>query len=100
MTRLVGGAEEGDVNLPVPGVFYRWESESRYYLAGVQRDLLGDWVVMQCWGGRYSGLGSHKVQVVASEEEGLRRLVVVGKVRVRHGYQPVRQGAVQAGSWL
>jgi hypothetical protein len=57
--------------MPKPGVFQRWESPERYYRAGVERDLLGDWVVVQQWGGRHNGLGSHQVVVVATEDEGL-----------------------------
>jgi len=43
---------------------------------GVELDLLGDWVVVQQWGGRPNGTSSHQV-------------VVVAKVRVQHGYHLV-----------
>jgi len=75
--------------MPKPGVFCRWESTTRYYLAGLEQDLLDDWVVVQRWGGKATGLGSHQVVVVGSETEGLRRLVAVAKVRARRGYRLV-----------
>ena len=75
--------------MPKPGVFHRWESPDRYYRAGVELDLLGDWAVVQQWGGRHNGMGSHQVVVVATEGEGLARLAAVARTRQRHGYQLV-----------
>lgn len=70
-----------------PPVLMRWETPDRFYQAGVELDLLGDWIVLQQWGGKHSGLGSQLVVCVETEAEGLKRLASVARQRERRGYQ-------------
>lgn len=70
-----------------PPIFARWETSERFYQTWLGRDLLGDWTVMQQWGGRHTGLGSQLVICVETEAEGLQRLEFVAKQRERRGYQ-------------
>lgn len=68
-------------------VYRRWESPSRYYQVRITRDLLGDWLLIQQWGGRDSRLGGEKTDVVADLAEGLAHLVAIDKVRAKRGYR-------------
>ncbi len=65
----------------------RWETESRYYLASLHRDLFGEWVVYRIWGGKHNGRGNSRLDRVDSEEEGCRLLETIAKTRGRHGYR-------------
>lgn len=79
---------------------YRWETHDRFYQAWLGQDLLGDWTVLQQWGGKHSGLGSQKVVCVATAIEGLQRLAVVARQREHRGYQlrAIRTGATGGGN--
>ncbi|MGV0950965.1 MAG: WGR domain-containing protein [Azonexus sp.] len=72
----------------------RWvhPEKARYYQADLVVDLLGDWCVVTAWG----GLGSHRGQVrramVASQEEGVKRLQEIERRRQQRGYQYVATG--------
>ena len=35
----------------------RWETPTRYYVARLDRDLFGAWLLTLYWGGRFSRLG-------------------------------------------
>lgn len=68
--------------------FIRWEKSHRFYQAWAGQDLLGDWTVLQQWGGKDNGLGSQMIICVESEVEALERLQIVDKQRRRRGYRP------------
>jgi hypothetical protein len=38
----------------------RFETETRYYVALLQVDLFGEWVVSRAWGGKASRLGQQR----------------------------------------
>lgn len=60
----------------------RWESPTRYYWARLHRDLLGDWVVSGCYGGRFN-------RRVSSYTDGLSEIRTIDRLRLRHGYSRV-----------
>ena len=64
----------------------RWETSTRYYEVRLMRDLLHDWVLVVSRGGRASRLGALRTLFVSSEEEGLKRIATLEKLRTRHGY--------------
>ena len=64
----------------------RWETSSRYYEVRLVRDLLQDWVLIVARGGRANRLGALRTLFVSSEEEGMKKLATLEKVRTRRGY--------------
>lgn len=67
---------------------YRWENPNngRYYIAHVQQDLFGDWVVVLCWGRKDSNLGRLKSIFCETEKKALAYLKKLCRIRIRHGY--------------
>ena len=67
----------------------RWinPDKARYYQVELLQDLLGDWTLVQCWGGIGSHLGRLRIVHVASEQAGLKQIAVIAKRRRQHGYQ-------------
>lgn len=69
----------------------RWETVSRWYEVDLMRDLLGDWVVIRRWGGKGSNRHGQKTELVVDEIQGIKAVEVIGQMRVKRGYVPVRQ---------
>ena len=67
--------------------WWRWESPTRYYLAWLHRDLLGDWVLSRWWGGLANRRGGQRHEPVASPTDAEIRLQDIAKTRLRHGYR-------------
>lgn len=64
----------------------RWEKDSRYYMACVQQDLLGDWTVQKIWGSKITKAGSRATEIVESYDAGQTRLTEIDHIRSRRGY--------------
>ena len=66
----------------------RWvhPEKQRYYQVELLQDLLGDWILVQCWGGIGSHLGRLRIVHFASEQAGLKQIAVIAKRRRQHGY--------------
>ena len=66
----------------------RWihPEKQRYYQVELLQDLLGDWILVKCWGGIGSHLGRLRIVHVASEQAGLKQIAVIAKRRRQHGY--------------
>jgi hypothetical protein len=64
----------------------RWENAQRYYLAWVQLDLFGNWLVCRRWGSLYNRMGNLRDDVVSSYEAGLFALEEIHKTRIKHHY--------------
>ena len=64
----------------------RWETSTKYYEARLVRDLLEDWVLVVSRGGKTSRLGALRTLFVSSEEEGMKKIAALEKVRTRRGY--------------
>ncbi len=75
----------------------RWQTPTRYYLAIVQQDLLGDWQVYRTWGARGSGEGGSLAELAGDELDAQRRLESVARTRLRRGYRPLEEPAATAG---
>ena len=78
-----------DSNERVDTILQRFTSAHRMYSVMLKRDLFGDWVVVQSWGGRYSQRGGGMTQVVASFDEGIALLHKIGQRRQQRGYQRI-----------
>lgn len=70
----------------------RWvhPEKRRYYLAELDRDLLGDLVLVRAWGALGSKLGQVRQTVVESEAEGDKMLRAIERRRRKRGYQSVQ----------
>lgn len=78
------------VTKPIPQpTRLRFASNGRVYSAALQEDLLGDWTVVQSWGGKGNLRGGGKITLVESFEAGLVLLKSIAKRREQHGYKPV-----------
>jgi len=75
-------------------VTMRWETDTRYYVCHLQQDLLGDWVLFQCWGSRFNNLGNHTTKLAGSYEKAKTMLTQVNKLRLKRGYNLVKKGAI------
>lgn len=62
-------------------------TDKRGYTLSVQRDLLGDVVLMRRWFGLTNRRGGFKQDVFRSEEAALRRADRLMQVRLSHGYR-------------
>jgi hypothetical protein len=65
----------------------RWESARRYYKAHLFEDLLGDWVVVRAWGGKFNRLGGTSTEQVGGVEEGRALLKQISAEREKRRYQ-------------
>jgi hypothetical protein len=72
-------------------IFLRWErqSDNRYYLAMLYRDLLGDLVLTKVWGGAGKPAGQEMHTPVNDEATGLALIDQVIKRRKQRGYELV-----------
>lgn len=55
----------------------------------LEQDLLGDWVIVQSWGGKYNARGGKKNRMVNNYAEGLIQLQKIIKLRLHHGYRQI-----------
>ncbi len=62
-------------------------SNQRYYHVKLQRDLLGDLIVFQTWGGLGSRRGGNKSTFIKSYSAALQYLEKLHKRRLEHDYQ-------------
>ena len=65
------------------------ESKRRYYRATVERDLIGDLVVVQEYGSLDSARGNRIRRPVTDYREADKVLWGIGQKRASHGYQMV-----------
>lgn len=68
----------------------RWESTSRYYLAQLSQDLLGDWVLTLAWGGLRSRRGRVVTRVVSGTSDAETALAALHRRRTCRGYGRVQ----------
>lgn len=86
---MIDPADTVTRSLPQP-TRMQFVSETRIYTTLLDQDLLGDWTVMQSWGGKGNQRGGGKVTHVKDFEAGLRLLQAIAKRRIRHGYNLVK----------
>ena len=72
-----------DVEAPI---LLRFSSAFYDYSVALHRDLFGDLVLMQSWGGKYTGRGGGGTRVVENFAAGEKQLQKIMKVRERLGY--------------
>lgn len=62
-------------------MFWRWESEYRWYEAELVSDLFSDWLVVRRWGGLYSERHGTKTEVVPDLMTGVALLHAIDRER-------------------
>jgi predicted DNA-binding WGR domain protein len=67
----------------------RWESETRYYAVSIDRDLLGDLVLVRYNGGKRSRLGAMRTTFLPSIEAGQREMARIERRRRQRRYVEV-----------
>jgi hypothetical protein len=72
----------------------RWETDTRYYVAMLHRDLFGGLELLQMWGGKKSARSGGKKQLVAGPDEALVLVEKISKRRLAHGYKLVRRESI------
>ena len=81
--------DSADSNERADTILQRFTSAHRMYSVMLAKDLFGDWVVVQSWGGRFSQRGGGMTQVVASFAEGFALLQKIGQRRRQRGYRRI-----------
>lgn len=66
-----------------------WLTQTRYYQVMLTQDLLGDWVLVRGWGGRFNDHGRQKTLVVPDFETGVKAINAIAKIRAQRGYVEV-----------
>ena len=67
----------------------RWETASRYYIARLEKDLLGDLVLIEINGGKFNRLGHQETRLVADWSEGIAEVTKIELRRKKHHYVEV-----------
>jgi hypothetical protein len=73
--------------------FYRWENleKQRYYIAYINQDLWGNWLVSCSWGGKNRAGGRVNHLMGSSYRDAIDCLALIHKKRLKHGYTAVGQ---------
>lgn len=73
----------------------RWvhPEKLRYYQVELLQDLLGDWTLVQCWGGLDSRRGRMRILAVPSEAAGQAQIEAIARRRCQRGYVSQSGGA-------
>lgn len=87
---MVDPADSVTAPLPQPARM-SFASPTRVYTVVLDQDLLGDWTVVQSWGGKESRRGGGKITHVENYAAGMELLLLIAKRREMHGYQVLAQ---------
>lgn len=86
MAESLGNGETEHVAAPLLWQRRVWESDERLYVATLQQNLFGEWVVVRYWAGKLRKGGHTRTEYVRSYIEGCALLDDIGRRRVRRGY--------------
>lgn len=68
----------------------RLETNKRYYLINLTKDLFDQWCVVCTWGSKLSRLGNQQTHLVNDELAGQIFIEKVIKTRKNHGYEIIK----------
>jgi len=71
-------------------LYRRWERNTRYYEARLQRDLFGDWILIKVWGQINSPRGRIMNSICNNYIEGQEKLITLSKIREKRGYTMIK----------
>jgi hypothetical protein len=66
-----------------------WETDTRYYMAELVKDLLGDWTIYCNWGGKLNRRRGGKPIICSSYDDGLMKLGTLEKKRINRKYKEI-----------
>ena len=75
----------------------RWRKEQEYFTIRVYQDLMGDWVVTQCWGHCDQDEGAYSHTVVESFDDARRMVKQLNLSHRKRGYRKDGQVEEQLG---
>ncbi len=65
---------------------WRWHSKYRYYSVYLQKNLFGEWIITQSWGGLKNRLGGMKTMTFTTINEALNFVCLLEKKRIKRNY--------------
>ena len=89
---MIDSADNVTHMLPVTGPlrlnFFTDQPElARLFVADLTQDLLGDWIVTQCWTGKPQARGGGRVTVVNDQEAGFKLIQKIAQKKEKGGYR-------------
>ncbi len=64
----------------------RWQKQNDYLVVRIYRDLVGDWVVTQCWGNN-RGSSTYTHTLASSYSDALELLREIGREQRQRGFR-------------
>ncbi|WP_328515979.1 hypothetical protein [Marinobacterium weihaiense] len=74
----------------------RWQKNNDYLVVRIYRDLVGDWVVTQCWGSSGEP-GAYSHTLVDSYSDALELLREIGREQRQRGFRRKQSREEQLG---
>ncbi len=74
-----------------------WRKGQDYFVIRLYRDLVGDWIVSQCWGNCAQGTSAAAETIVTSYEAGRALLKELNRQQKANGYRPAGREETQLG---
>ena len=68
-----------------------WESDTRYYLLEVSKDMFGYWVIKRLWSSKYAKSGQSRITSSTVIEEIEKMVNDISKRRRQRGYQIIEK---------
>ncbi len=73
----------------------RWHKGQDYFIVRLYRDLVGDWIVSQCWGNSSQGTSASTKTVVQTYQEGRSLLKEINQQQKTAGYRAADRDEIQ-----
>lgn len=71
----------------------RWQKKQDYRVIRIYRDLIGDWIVEQCWG---NGISSHQSRTLVESRQAARAMLLqINREQRRQGFHRSAPGEEQ-----
>lgn len=75
----------------------RWRKEQEYYIVRLYQDLIGDWIVTQCWGDSTCNDSTVTHTVARSYQAGRNLLKEINREQKQRGFRPAKRDEIQLG---
>ena len=69
----------------------RLETNKRYYLINLTKDLFDQWCIICSWGSKFSKIGNQQTHLVNDELSGQKLIEKIIKIRKNHGYEIIEE---------
>jgi hypothetical protein len=75
----------------------RWRKEQEYYIVRLYQDLIGDWIVTQCWGDAACTKSTVTHTVTRSYQDARTLLKQLNREHKQRGFRAARRDEIQLG---